>query len=76
MLVRGHVALDRHDELLASLGGVVLDGPEPVAAKTEANLQARERQFLWTIQLPPAAFNLLHNPAASCTDAKAPTRTR
>ena len=41
MLVRGHVALDRHDELLASLGGVVLHGPEPVAAKTEANLQAR-----------------------------------
>ena len=39
-------------------------------------LQGRERQFLWTMQLPPAAFNLLHNPAASSADAKGPTRTR
>jgi class 3 adenylate cyclase len=38
--------------------------------------QARERQFLWTMQLPPAAFNPLHKPAASSADAKGPTRAR
>jgi hypothetical protein len=39
-------------------------------------LQGRERQFLWTMQLPPAAFNVRHNPVASSTDAKGLTRTR
>ena len=33
-------------------------------------------QFLWTRQLPPAAFSVLHIPAAFSIDAKGPTMAR
>jgi len=33
-------------------------------------------QYFWTMQLPPAAFNPLHNVAAISADSKGPTRAR
>ena len=33
-------------------------------------------QFLWTMQLPPAAFRLEHIPAACSIEAKGPTSAR
>jgi hypothetical protein len=36
----------------------------------------RTSQFFWMMQLPPAAFSLLHNLVASSADAKGPTRAR
>ena len=48
-----------------------------ILRRCDAALPKRaDRQFFWMMQLPPAAFNPLHNFAAFSADAKGPTRAR
>ena len=58
------------------LAGHVLGWRIPTSSMRCALRKRADRQFFWMMQLPPAAFNPLHNFAAFSADAKGPTRAR